>query len=300
VNTDDKVRNLLAGLAARYRADVDLEGGLQRLRAAGYGFGEGNVEAEEATNVEAEEATNVEAEEATVVVRVGRVQGDLERSLERLRAADHGVSEENVEEKVATDGAIVVVCTDRAGAVLFVDVISRFKQRPVEDHGSGASLDNLSESNQPSDAYEEEDDLITWISDDVVIDFPSKGLSSHKTDSATQATSITSGGSPSQSLTNVIDETAEEPSSGSAVRVYSKSRSHLHDLRWITAIWAMGLTTIVVLAGVLMWCITGGAIDIESYLRLQLVVVLAIGGMIAWAFKDVLRIKKKKKKIIRE
>jgi hypothetical protein len=58
----------------------------------------------------------------------------------------------------------------------------------------------------------------------------------------------------------------------------------------------MGLGTIVVLAAVLMWCLTRGTIDLKQYLDsgIQTLIWAAVGAAIAWSFKSVADIQKKK------
>jgi hypothetical protein len=80
------------------------------------------------------------------------------------------------------DGVIVIECMDRNGSLRFVELILRYKQDPGVDRSSQTSPDDISEINQPGEAYEEErgkayeepgntyyeednPDLIPWIFD---------------------------------------------------------------------------------------------------------------------------------------
>jgi hypothetical protein len=268
-----------------------------------------------------------------------------------------------VQAPLEQDGAIVIVCVDREGAVRSVEVIPMYN-RPGVVKSSHAAGNNLSEINQPgdaynegpgdgyeeSDAYEEDDsglrsrlfdiglgDAIVLpenepaqehaheeasgirlpINKEQVHEEPAKGgrakhqepakvgRAKHKEpkpgsteEPARRAQPApTNGGKPPEAPIAPEASTSQpETDSTHHSAVHRRLRSHIQDLQWILAIWAMGLTTVVVLAAVAMWCYTRGTIELEPYLHSGITTgtALAIGAVIAWAFKNVVDDKKKK------
>jgi hypothetical protein len=253
------------------------------------------------------------------------------------------------------DGVIVIECMDRNGSLRFVELILRYKQDPGVDRSSQTSPDDISEINQPGEAYEEErgkayeepgntyyeednPDLIPWIFDiglpDVIVhpahepdrkqayerptgthltiekpvrEGPAKvrrgkqrqpePVSTEEPASRAQRESSRKDGSADKASKKPAAATPQpetEPTQRPAGN--RKPRNHIQGLQWITAIWAMGLTTAVVLVGVGMWLHTGGTLDLNPYLHSGITTgtALALGAVIVWAFKNVVDDKKKK------
>jgi hypothetical protein len=153
---------------------------------------------------------------------------------------------------------------------------------------------------EPRDAYDEDDGWFIGEYPAVMFEPKHKPAQEQAHEKPTEARIPSNNGSVANEASNAGEASTAQPQTDRSRRSagHRRSRNHLQDLQWITAIWAMGLSTIVVLAGVLMWCYTGGTIDLNPYLHSGITTgtALAIGAVVVLAFKNVVDDKKKKEK----